>query len=133
MRALGVVIHTGRKMSGFLAETKPPPFKFIPLQITWKRERLYNNINYRVDYMLKKGLLDEVKMIYNKWGESAPVFEGVGYKEMLSFIKGGISLPEATERIKKNTRNYARRQLIWWRKRKTVKLEGEKFVEEGVL
>ena len=85
------------------------------------RELLYNRIDKRVDIMMKAGLLDEVKMLLAmgcKPGMTS--MDGIGYKEIISYLDGNISLEEAVELIKKNSRNYAKRQLTWFRREKEV-------------
>ncbi len=133
LRALGVFIQTGKKMSTLLKETYAPPYDFIALRISWEREQLYSRINARVDRMCSMGIEDETKKLLSKYSLEAPVFEGLGYKEMASYISGEISFEKAVEDIKKTTRNYARRQLTWWRNRKIIKLDGSKLKTAGVI
>lgn len=93
-------------------------FKIIATSLD--RELLYKKINKRVDQMLESGLIDEVKAIYNRYGENLQPMKAIGYKEVLKYIKGEISLSEMSELIKKNTRNYAKRQLTFLRGLKDV-------------
>ena len=93
-------------------------FKIIATSLD--RELLYKKINRRVDQMLESGLIDEVKAIYNRYGENLQPMKAIGYKEVLKYIKGEISLSEMSELIKKNTRNYAKRQLTFLRGLKDV-------------
>ncbi len=79
------------------------------------REVLYQNIGQRVDKMIKKGLVDEVKNLYREYGDKPQAFQAIGYKEIISYFKGEINLENAIELIKKNTRNYAKRQLTYIR------------------
>ena len=79
------------------------------------REVLYQNIGQRVDKMIKKGLVDEVKNLYREHGDKPQAFQAIGYKEIISYFKGEINLENAIELIKKNTRNYAKRQLTYIR------------------
>lgn len=79
------------------------------------RELLYQNIGQRVDKMIKKGLVDEVKNLYREYGDKPQAFQAIGYKEIISYFKGEIILENAIELIKKNTRNYAKRQLTYIR------------------
>lgn len=128
IRALGVYKHSGKKMSELLLTTKPLSYNFIVQGIKWKREALYQRINSRVDKMLKNGLLDETKKLYSKWGFRSPVFEGLGYKQLIPYIKGEIEIEDAVEEIKKATRNYAKTQLTWWRNRDILWLDGNKLI-----
>ncbi len=133
IRALGVYLDTGKKMSVLLEETQVPHYNFIKLYIDWPREKLYERIERRVDKMFEAGLVEEVQGLLESYGESAPVFEGVGYSEVVRHLKGEFSLDAAKEEIKKNTRHYARKQLTWWRGRPLIRLSGEKLTEAGVI
>ena len=86
--------------------------KFIGL--TTDRETLYQRINSRVDEMFSEGLIDEVKKFYDKGIRSKSIMTGIGYKELYSYFDGVISLEEAKELIKKNSRKYAKRQYTWF-------------------
>lgn len=77
------------------------------------REVLYNAINQRVDRMVEDGLLDEVKSIVEKYGEDCQSLQAIGYKELVPVLKNKISLEEGIEQIKKNSRNYAKRQVTY--------------------
>lgn len=98
---------------------KESPYNFMYFVIDDDRELLYQRINKRVDVMLSKGLVDEVKTLYEKGlriGMTAA--EGIGYKQLLPYLEGEISLDEATEKIKQDSRHYAKRQLTWFRREK---------------
>jgi tRNA dimethylallyltransferase len=83
---------------------------------------LYRKIEARVDEMLEKGLVGEVKGLIGKgFGKSFAINDTIGYKEILRYINGEISLPEAVELIKKNTRRFAKRQMTWFRSEKGVR------------
>ncbi|MBD9202221.1 MAG: tRNA (adenosine(37)-N6)-dimethylallyltransferase MiaA, partial [Eubacterium ventriosum] len=89
--------------------------------INWDREKLYQRINKRVDFMIKEGLVDEVKSLLDKgYDRNLVSMQGIGYKEIIEYLDGKISLDEAVELIKKNTRHFAKRQLTWFRREKTV-------------
>lgn len=120
IRALEICIGTGKKFSAFLHKNKNKrPFKTIEIGLTAERDIIYDRINRRVDIMLQQGLLEEVKNVYSKRHYNA--LNTVGYKELFRFLDGEISLPEATEEIKKNTRRFAKRQLTWFRKNNHIK------------
>ena len=98
---------------------KESPYNFMYFVIDDDRELLYQRINKRVDVMLSKGLVDEVKILYEKGlriGMTSA--EGIGYKQLLPYLEGEISLDEATEKIKQDSRHYAKRQLTWFRREK---------------
>ena len=79
------------------------------------REKLYENINKRVDIMMEQGLLDEVKYLLNKYNLSRTAKAAIGYKEIISYLDGEISLEESVELIKKRSRNYAKRQVTYFK------------------
>lgn len=88
-------------------------FEVLEFAIDWPREELYHRINDRVDIMMESGLLNEVKSVLNYKDLNA--LKTVGYKEIFEYLKGVCSLEEAVEKIKQNTRRYAKRQLTWFR------------------
>lgn len=90
-------------------------FDFLILGIEIDREKLYARINRRVDEMLEKGLLAEVETLAAKYDRNSPALRGHGYREILDFLNGEKDFETAVEEIKRNTRNYAKRQMTWWR------------------
>ena len=114
-RALEVIESTGIKFSQQRTATQKKR-NFIPIKILLNEERtiLYEKINKRVDIMISNGLVKEAKELYNH--KSLNALNTVGYKELFLFFEGKISLDEATEEIKKNSRRYAKRQLTWFNK-----------------
>lgn len=93
--------------------------KFIGL--TTSRDTLYDRINKRVDIMVKDGLIDEVKSLYDKNIRSKAIMTGIGYKELYEYFDGNISLDEALELIKSRSRKYAKRQYTWFNNQMDVK------------
>jgi len=85
----------------------------IFIGLTTAREKLYDIINKRVDQMLNEGLLQEVKQVYEKYGDVKPLIGGIGYKEVISYLKKEITYDEMCELIKKNSRHYAKRQYTF--------------------
>jgi tRNA dimethylallyltransferase len=116
MRALEVSRFTGTPYSSFLRR-KETARSFTPIKILISpaRETLYENINKRVDQMMEKGLLEEARALYHLREYNA--LKTVGYKELFEHFEGKLSLDEAVEKIKQHTRNYAKRQLTWFRNR----------------
>lgn len=113
IRALEVCLHTGKPYSSFRTKTKKErSFQHINLLINTDREKLYERINLRVDKMMQEGLLQEVKELLSYKNLNA--LNTVGYKELFDYFDNKISLDEATEQIKQNTRRYAKRQLTWF-------------------
>ena len=93
----------------------------IFIGLTTDRELLYNRINKRVDVMVENGLLDEVKSFYDKNMRYKPLLGGIGYKELFSYYDGDISLEEAVDLIKRNSRRYAKRQYTFFNNQFNIK------------
>jgi tRNA dimethylallyltransferase len=122
-RAIEVIRFTGLPFSSFLNKgSKDRPFEIIKIGINTEREILYNRINTRVDVMMKQGLLEEAKNLYEFRNTYA--LQTVGYKEIFDFMDGKQSLEEAVELIKRNSRRYAKRQLTWFNRDKETKWFG---------
>jgi tRNA dimethylallyltransferase len=120
VHALEICVMTGKPYSSFRKqEKKARPFRIIKIGLTRPREELYKRINRRVDKMMKEGLLEEAQQMYPKRELNA--LNTVGYKEMFEYMKGKWTLPEAVERIKGNTRRYARKQLTWYKKDEQIR------------
>ena len=116
IRALEVSLHTGKPYSDFLKKKKNErDFEPIKLLITPPREELYKRINQRTEDMMAAGLLEEAKELFNRRHLNA--LKTVGYKELFEFLEGKTTLSEAVNKIKQHTRNYAKRQLTWFRNR----------------
>ena len=96
-----------------------PAYDVLMIGLTDERQRLYDRINQRVDKMLEAGLLDEVTWLYEHFPE-AQAARAIGYKELFPYLAGEQSLAEATEKLKQNTRRFAKRQLTWFRNRMAV-------------
>ncbi len=108
-------------------------YDFRKFVITWDREKLYERINLRVDIMLKQGLIDEVKAWLEKYKNCPTAFQAIGYKEVVEYLYGKISYDEMVEKIKQETRHYAKRQLTWFRKNNDyIWLNGEDGNEKNV-
>ena len=113
MRALEVCIFKGKPFSEFRTKTKKPRnFNSIPILINTSRAILYDRINKRVDEMIRNGLVEEVKSLQHK--NQLNALNTVGYKEIFSYLENKISLEEAINLIKQNSRRYAKRQLTWF-------------------
>ena len=123
IRALEYYHDTGKIISEHneTQRQNESPYNFAYFVLNDDRELLYSRINARVDKMIENGLYDEVKNLFDHGYDSNLVsMQGIGYKEMLECVKGNISLDEASELIKKNTRHFAKRQLTWFRREKNV-------------
>ena len=90
--------------------------------LTSSREKVYERINMRVDKMMDLGLLEEVKELYNKYGDRKySSLKAIGYKELFEYFDGNLTLEESLELIKKRSRNYAKRQYTWFNNQFDVK------------
>jgi tRNA dimethylallyltransferase len=115
MRALEVCMSTGKTYSEQRAgKTKARNFTTIKIGLNTSREELYNRINARVDEMINQGLLDEVKSLVSYQNKNA--LQTVGYKELFDYLENKTSLEQAIELIKQHTRNFAKRQLTWFKR-----------------
>ena len=115
VHALEICTMTGQTYTSFRRrEKRERPFRIIKIGLNRPREELYARINQRVDEMMANGLLEEVKTMYPK--RSLNALNTVGYKELFDYLDGRWPLEEAVERIKGNTRRYARKQLTWYKK-----------------
>ena len=115
VHGLEICLMTGKTYTSFRKkEKKQRPFQIIKIGLNRPREELYERINLRVDRMMEEGLLEEAKAMYPKRHLNA--LNTVGYKELFAYMDGRWSLEEAIERMKGNTRRYARKQLTWYKK-----------------
>lgn len=120
MRALEVKLATGKSIKAFQQKTKVKrDFDIIKYGIDISKEQLHSNINLRVDKMMEEGLLEEVKSLLPYRHLNA--LQTVGYTELFDYLDGNITLNGAVERIKINTRQYAKRQMTWFKKDKEIK------------
>ncbi len=115
VHGLEICLQTGQTYTSFRKrQPQKRPFKVATIVLNRPREELYERINSRVDSMMQSGLLEEAKRLYCHRHLNA--LNTVGYKEMFAYLDGTYSLDEAVERIKGNTRRYARKQLTWFKK-----------------
>lgn len=120
VRALEVYETTGNLFSS-QSDQKDDSFDALMIGLTTERALLYKRIEKRVDLMVKQGLEDEAKMLYEKGGLELPAGKGIGYKEFYPYFEGKTTLEEAISEVKKNSRHYAKRQLTWFRNKMDVK------------
>jgi tRNA dimethylallyltransferase len=120
MRALEVMESTGRSILEFRKGAKAERnFSIIKIGLELPREELYRNINHRVDEMIRAGLVEEVKNLVHH--QELNALQTVGYQEIFEYLKGNMLLYHAVEKIKMNTRRYAKRQMTWFRKDAGIK------------
>lgn len=119
IRALELFEATGRKMSEerVNARAAEPPYRALCLCLSCRdRAALYDRIGRRVDLMVENGVLDEARQVYDHRDSYRTAAQAIGYKEFFPYFEGTASLDDCTERLKQATRNYAKRQLTWFRR-----------------
>lgn len=122
IRAIEIYKTTGITMSEQIERSKliPSPYNFCVIGLNYSdRQKLYDRINKRVDIMLEKGLLEETKFVLSQ-NYCKNAMSAIGYKELAPYINGEITLNEAKENLKRETRRYAKRQLTWFRRDKRI-------------
>ncbi|ANY71708.1 tRNA (adenosine(37)-N6)-dimethylallyltransferase MiaA [Paenibacillus ihbetae] len=122
VRALEVFHVTGIPLSSQLApQKKESPYRLCLVGLTMDRQMLYNRIEERIDLMLQQGLVDEVAALMEKgFGPGLVAMQGLGYKEIVSYLQGECSYEEAVTLLKRDTRRFAKRQLSWFRHMKDI-------------
>ena len=123
IRALEFYHVSGKKISEHneTEHQKESPYNFAYFVLTDERERLYKRIEARGDAMMEEGLLDEVRLLKERGATKEMVsMQGLGYKEILAYLDGEISLERAVYLIKRDTRHFAKRQLTWFRRERDV-------------
>ena len=124
IRALEYFEQTGTKISTHNEEErrKESPYNFAYFVLNLPRETLYDRINRRVDMMLEDGLLDEVQSLVASYGVTGDMvsMQALGYKEILDYLNGNITLEDAIYTIKRDTRHFAKRQLTWFKREREV-------------
>ncbi|MBQ2891091.1 MAG: tRNA (adenosine(37)-N6)-dimethylallyltransferase MiaA [Clostridia bacterium] len=122
IRALEIYKTTGKTMTQVNIESERESlYDALIIGIDMDRELLYERINKRVDIMLDHGLLDEIKALMNKgFDKSSTAFQAIGYKEFISYFEGEISFPEAVDKVKQESRRYAKRQMTWFRRNENI-------------
>ncbi|KPH73322.1 MULTISPECIES: tRNA (adenosine(37)-N6)-dimethylallyltransferase MiaA [Bacillaceae] len=121
IRALEIYETTGKTMTEYQKEqTLESPYHLIPIGLEMDRTELYERINHRVDKMLEEGLIREVKLLIDKGYENCQSMNAIGYKELVPYVRGEISLNEAVETLKRNSRRYAKRQYTWFKNKMNI-------------
>jgi len=142
IRALEYIKHTGEPISAHneAQRKKESPYLYRYFVLNKDREKLYESINKRVDIMIDKGLVDEVKRLRDMgYTKDMISMQGLGYKEIIDYLEGNCTLEEAIYTIKRDTRHYAKRQLTWFKREKDViwinkdDFESEKDILEFIL
>lgn len=113
IRSLEVYLQTGNRFSEQVNNDSDLDFKYITL--TTDRNLLYDRINQRVDVMVTKGLFKEARWLFDQGGRKLPASQGIGYHELFDYFKNQITKDEAIDKVKQDSRHYAKRQLTWFR------------------
>ena len=139
IRAIEIAKNSNKLKSEHIKEEKErikneqSEYDFLVFYIDFDRETLYERINKRVDIMVERGLIEEVEKISKKYNKFPTAMQGLGYKEVVEYLEGICSKEEMIEKIKKETRHYAKRQLTWFRKNKqTIWLNGEDTIQRNI-
>ena len=128
LRILEIYNATGKTKTQQEIESrkKMPEYEYLVYALKWDREILYERINKRVDLMIEQGLIEEVKTILKNHKEFPTAMQGLGYKEVVEYLEGKTTKQEMCEKIKMETRRYAKRQMTWFRKNKqTIWLDAQ--------
>ncbi len=135
MRILEIYHETGKTKTEQEIESrsKEIEYDYKVFAINMDREKLYDRINKRVDKMIEQGLIEEVKEIMKKYNEFPTAMQGLGYKEVVDYINDKYTKDELIEKIKMETRRYAKRQLTWFRKNNdTIWLNGLDDIQNNI-
>lgn len=133
-RVLEIYNATGRNKTELEKKSrKEVPYNYLIFGINMERSILYDRINKRVDIMLEQGLIEEVENVYNKYEKFPTAMQGLGYKEVVEYLEGKTSKEEMIDKIKQETRRYAKRQLTWFRKNKqTIWLDAQDKIQNNI-
>lgn len=136
IRVLEIYKATGKTKTEqeILSKSKEIKYDYKVFGITMDREKLYERINKRVDIMINQGLIEEVRNLLNKYDEFPTAMQGLGYKEVKEYFDGILTYEEMIDKIKQESRRYAKRQLTWFRANKaTIWLNsGENTIKENI-
>lgn len=136
LRVLEIYKQTGKTKTQIEIESRKNEieYDYEVFAINFEREILYNRINQRVEKMLEEGLIEETEKLYNKYGEKIITgAQAIGYKEVVDYLKKKYTKEEMVEKIKMETRRYAKRQLTWFRKIENITwIDGSKNVFENI-
>lgn len=134
LRILEIYKQTGKTKTELDEKSrKDPQYDYRVFAINMDRQVLYDRINRRVDIMIERGLIKEVEELCKKYNEFPTAMQGLGYKEVVEYLNKEISYEEMLEKIKQESRRYAKRQLTWFRKNKqTIWLDGLSSTENNI-
>ena len=135
VRVLEIFKATGKTKTEqeILSRQKGVKYDYKVFGITMERGKLYSRINLRVDLMIEKGLEEEVRNLVNKYTKFPTAMQGLGYKEVVEYFEGDLTREEMIDKIKQESRRYAKRQLTWFRKNKeTIWLDSTDDMQNNI-
>ena len=135
LRILEIYHATGKNKTEQEKESRKTPveFDYKVFALNMDREKLYERINKRVDLMIENGLIEEVENIYKKYNKFPTAMQGLGYKEVVQYLEKRLTKEEMIEKIKQETRKFAKRQLTWFRKNKeTIWLNADDTIQNNI-
>ncbi len=135
LRILEIYHATGKNKTEQEKESRKnkPEFNYKVFALNMERSKLYDRINKRVDIMIENGLIEEVENIYKKYNEFPTAMQGLGYKEVVDYLEKRLTKEKMIEKIKQETRRYAKRQLTWFRKNKeTIWINAEDTIQNNI-
>lgn len=135
LRVLEIYNQTGKNKTQLEKESRleKPKYDYKVFGINWQRQALYERINKRVDIMLNQGLIEEVQTILEKYEQFPTAMQGLGYKEVVEYLTNKISKEEMIEKLKMETRRYAKRQITWFKKIENIKwIEGNSNLQSNI-
>ncbi len=137
IRALEVYKFTGAPISSFqkIDRTRSSKYNLLMFGLILEREKLYKKIEQRIDSMIEAGLVDEVQRLLNRgFSPALSSMRGLGYKEIVEYLEGNLSLDQAVDILKRNTRRFAKRQMTWFRRDNRIKWLNPDLVDvSGVI
>jgi len=135
IRVLEIYKATGKNKTEQekMSRQAPTEYDFKVFALDWKRDVLYERINKRVDIMLEQGLVQEVQNLLEKYDSFPTAMQGLGYKDVVQYLHKELTYEEMVEKLKQETRRYAKRQLTWFRKNKeTIWLDAENGIQKNL-
>ena len=135
LRILEIYHATGKNKTEqeIQSRKKEVEYDYHVYALNWDRQILYERINQRVDIMVENGLVQKVEKIYKKYKKFPTAMQGLGYKEVVEYLEGKCTKDEMIEKIKMETRRYAKRQMTWFRKNKqTIWLDGQEKIQNNI-
>ena len=130
IRALEINLTT-QKTTDEQKKTKECPYEVFQIGINWPNEVLFDRINRRVGEQIEDGLVEETQSLYNRYDKKLPSMTGLGYKQIVQYLDGDLTLEEAADLIRKETREYARRQRTWFKRDQSIYwVSGQQLAKE---